>query len=83
LNRPRLKAADGPFVDSFYALHAARSGGMGGPNAIPISEVLAYLQLMGIASVEARAKYLRLIQRLDSVYLAHAAEKAEQARKTR
>lgn len=48
---------------------------MGGPSAIPISEVLAYLHLMGIASIEARSKYLRLLQMMDSTYLNYVAEK--------
>lgn len=77
-SRPRLKEVDAPFIDAFYTLSAARASGMGGVNPIPISEVLAYLTLVGIASAEQRSKYLRLIQRLDSTYLTHMAEKAEQ-----
>lgn len=51
---------------------------MAGPNPVLISEIREYLDLMGIASQRARAKYLRLIQQLDSVYLLHAAEKQVQ-----
>lgn len=54
---------------------------MGGAEAIPVSEVLAYLQLMGIASIGERSKYLRLIQQLDRTYMAFQAEKSA-AKKT-
>ncbi len=48
---------------------------MSGHEPISVTEVLSYLQLMGIASVELRAKYLRLIQRMDDTFFSHLAEK--------
>ena len=75
LNRPRLKAPDAPYQEAFNSLNNSRQGGMGGPCAIPISEVLAYLNLMGIASIAQRSKYLRLLQQMDSTYLTYVAEK--------
>lgn len=77
-SRPKELAKDAPYMDAFYALNASRANGMGGAEPIPISEVLAYLQLVGIASISARAKYLRLIQKLDATYLKHHAEKSAQ-----
>lgn len=71
---------DVPYQEAFFALSAARGSGMGGPNPIPVSELLAYLNLMGIASYTARSKYLRLVQQMDSTYLGHCAEKAAQTK---
>jgi hypothetical protein len=80
LSRPRLKQQDRPFYDAYYTLAAARSAGLSGPEAIPVSEILAYVNLLGISSQEERMKYMRLIQQLDLAYLAHMREKAEQNR---
>lgn len=74
LNRPRLQPKDVPFRDAFYALSNSRPASMGGAGAIPVSEVLAYLQLVGIVSVAARSKYLRLVQAMDQVFLDHMAQ---------
>lgn len=57
-------------------LHKARSRDMGVPQAVPVSEVLSCLKLVGIVSEMERVKYLRIVQKLDSVYLDHQAEKA-------
>lgn len=75
LTRPKLLVKDAHYHEAFCALSAARASGMNGPNAIAISEILALLDLVGIASVDLRPKYLRLIQKLDRVYLDHCAEK--------
>lgn len=74
-NRPKLPLTDSPFVDAFYALHAARTFGAAAPNPLAVHEVAAYLSLRGIASSGEKSKYLRLIQQLDGVYLSHWAEK--------
>ena len=44
--------------------------------AIPVSEVLAYVVLGGIASKRERVKYLQIVQKLDSDFLTYQAEKA-------
>lgn len=64
-------------MSAFHACSASRPLHMGGAGAVPISEILAYLELVGIASAAVRAKYLRLIQHLDAAYLSHCAEKAQ------
>lgn len=78
LSRPQIKQADVPYYEAFSALNASRQAGAAGNEAIPISDVLAYLQLVGIASVEARVKYLRLIQKMDATFRAYTAENANQ-----
>lgn len=48
---------------------------MSGAGSIPISEILALCQMVGIANPELRAKYLDLIQDLDEIWLKHWADK--------
>lgn len=45
--------------------------GMSAPNPLAIAEVAALCSLMGIASPEAKSKYLRITQHLDRVYREH------------
>jgi hypothetical protein len=76
-NRPRLHREDVPYYNAFQTCNASRPLGPGGAGAIPISEVLAFLQLVGIAIREERVKYLHLIQDLDNLALEHWAEEAK------
>lgn len=80
-NRPRLKPEDVPYYDAFSSLNASRQAGVAGTEPIPVSEVLAYLHLVGIASPDARSKYLRLIQKMDATYKAFVAERTPQSGK--
>lgn len=73
--RPKIRLTDIPYSEAFSTLNASRVFGHAAPNPISLQEIAAYCQLMGIASREERAKYLRLIQLLDRVYLTHWAEK--------
>lgn len=45
--------------------------GVNAPDPLQVSEILAYCQLVGIASLASRAKYLKLLQALDGIYLEH------------
>jgi hypothetical protein len=56
---------------------------MGGHNPITISEVRNYLDVVGIDTTDERAKYLRVIQLLDSIYLTDAAEKVKAQQKNK
>lgn len=79
---PKTLKKDKPYLDAFNACNQARQrGGMGGASPILVSEVLAYLNLAGIDSQAERFKYLRIIQRLDNVYLADVAEKMQKNNK--
>ena len=74
-NRPKLRVTDVPFAEAFFALHAARTFGASAPNPISLAEIWAFVSFQGIASIEERSKYLRLIQLLDKIFLEHWAEK--------
>ena len=47
----------------------ARPQTMGGPGAIPLTEIVAYLQLWEIASLEARVVFMNRMRLLDRTYL--------------
>jgi len=81
-SRPHLLNKDAVYYHAFTTLSQARpSAGMGGRSAIPVSEVLAFCQLVGIASREERLKYLSLIQELDQICLEHWADEAAKTKK--
>jgi hypothetical protein len=69
------------YHDAFRHLGASRHYGQGGPLPIAVSEVKAYLDLVGIESPRTRMKYLRLIQRMDQVELAHIHNKLQANRR--
>ncbi|VTU32284.1 hypothetical protein H4CHR_02981 [Variovorax sp. PBS-H4] len=73
--RPKIRVTDAPFSEAFFTLHSARTFGAAAPNPISLQEIVAYCSLQGIDSKAEKAKYLRLIQLLDQVYLGHWAEK--------
>lgn len=45
-----------------------------GPQAVLVSEVLAYLEIAKIEAVEDRLLFLRTVKTLDVIYLNHTAE---------
>lgn len=71
LNRPKLRQQDIEYLDAYDHLTSARTIGMASPDPIQVSEILALCQLLGIASVTDRAKYLRIIQKMDRTFLDH------------
>jgi hypothetical protein len=84
LREPKLKRYDDEYLNAFYSLsHSRQPGGMGGVGPITVGEIRHYLDLVGIDSQSERVKYLRVMQRLDSVYLNDAAEKAKQQTKNK
>ena len=76
-NRPVLLPKDIPFRDAYYVLHQSRTEGASNFNAIQVSEVLAYLQVLGIASAPLRVKYLGLVQKMDRIYRDYCQEQSK------
>lgn len=83
LNRPRLLTQDVVYYNAFNDLSSSRPSSMGGASPIPISEVLAFCELLGIANLRERAKYLRLVRELDKICLDHWSEALKQKQKTK
>lgn len=75
--RPVVHQEDRPYLDGFWALARGRAHGQFGPSPIPVTEVQAYLALVKECGVDERMKFLRLVQKMDTVYLEHAATLAE------
>lgn len=75
LSQPRLRSQDWRFYVAFNSLSASRPNNGMGVSPIPMSELLSYCQLVGIANFSERSKYLRLVQSLDRVFLEHQSEK--------
>lgn len=67
LTKPALRDEDRRYYDAFRHLSACRTWNQVGPNPLQVSEVAAYLGLLGIEDSETKLKYLRLIQGLDAV----------------
>lgn len=75
--RPALKSEDRRYYDAYRSLSACRIWSQIGPDAIQVSEVLAYMEMASITDPETRLKYLRLVQGLDLVELKHIRSKTK------
>ena len=69
LNRPFPTQFEVPFWDAFNRLSRSRAWTEIGASAIPISEILAFLQLYEITDLEEKDEYVMIIQALDSTFL--------------
>lgn len=67
--KPALRSEDKRYHDAYRALSASRIWSQIGPHPIQMSEIAAYLGLLGIEDPETKLKYVRLIQGLDIVEL--------------
>lgn len=76
LQKPALRGDCIDYYDAFRFLGASRIWNQVGPQAIPISEINSYVKdSLGIRDLEERQKYIRLINRMDSVELNYLHEK--------
>lgn len=75
--RPTLEVIDLPYREAFFILHAGRRQNMGGWESLAVSEILGLVKEGGIDYEFQMPKYLRLMQKLDRIFLEHQAEKAE------
>ena len=74
---PELLPGAQSLWEAWEALSWSRAVGFG-VGAIPVSEVLAYCELLQIRSLWQRERLLRTIQRLDAEIMKHHAEQAKQ-----
>lgn len=83
-NRPKLEPEDRAYVEAFQCLNAARSYNMGGPNPLAVTEMTAYLrELTTVDMLSQRKRFVRFMQGMDEVVLAHHVDKAEAMRKAK
>lgn len=78
--RPKLQQCDKRFLTAFTVLGKARQFGMSAPQALALSEIKAYLEISGVDHAR-WPRYVDVLQQMDAVYLEHAAQKADEARK--
>jgi len=77
LNKPEIGPDLFGYVNLYWTLHAGRNYGMAGALPLQVSEIEAYYRLVGEADSEERLKGLIYMQRMDQVYLNHAAKEAD------
>ena len=73
-DKPDVGEYVGGVLHEFGFLSQARQAYEGGPQAIQIAEVLAYLEIAKIHDVEDRLLFLNNVKTLDVMYLNHYAE---------
>ena len=75
---PQIEDGDRSYYLAFRSLNKSRLRTEAGPQAVQISELLAYCQLLGIDGAEDRSKFLYMIQELDAEYLDISSERQKQ-----
>lgn len=75
-NRPRLRPELTGYWNAFIELHSRRSIGYSA-NPIPLTEILAYLELMEVDDPEERRDYVQFVTFLDGEWLAWSREKQQ------
>lgn len=69
LRKPKLRTDCYGYYEAFYALSGRRNYGRAGPQPVPISEMVAYCDVFGVPKGYIRAKFVRLMARMDAAYL--------------
>lgn len=64
---------------AFSMMSAGRQSGMGGMSPIPLSEILAYMDSMGIRGLDTKECWIMMVRALDAVYLKYVADKRTQS----
>jgi hypothetical protein len=72
--KPALSSGGASILRSFDVLDNSRLVYEGGPQAIQVGEILAFLEIAKIEEVEDRLLFLNTIKTLDVIYLNHFAE---------
>lgn len=75
IEQPTLTRDELPYWEAFNLLHLSRANSGFGAGAIPLSELMAYLDLMQIPIGEEREHYVRVIRAMDHAYLVQIKEK--------
>lgn len=74
-NRPELPDHLQLYWQAFQVLTLSRPTNGFSVGAIPLSEILAYAELLGIQGLEAREDLVRFIRAMDVAYLRHVLSK--------
>ena len=77
-NRPTLNQWVTQYWEAFQILSGSRAVYQGSVGPIPVSEIVAYLEVAYITNVDERLRYITMIQGLDHVYVSFVNERAKQ-----
>jgi len=69
LSRPVPHDDAAPYFEAFHALSPSRNMGFESAGAIPVGEILAYCELIGLKNDDDRRLMLRFVRVLDNAYL--------------
>lgn len=75
VERPELEPHELPYWDAFTTLHLSRANTGFGPGAIPLSEIVAFCDLMQIPIGEPRAQLVQTIRAMDAAFIEQARTK--------
>jgi len=78
LDRPRIVQYDRYYLDTYYDLAAARCYNQAGIQPIPVVDIVAYMNLVGVAESSERYRIFQAVRSLDAAYLKHVMEKKSQ-----
>lgn len=81
--RPRLSRWVQEYWDAFQILSGSRIIHQGGIGPIPLSEMVAYMDATYLVDVDARLKFIKMIQSLDGIYVDHVNTKAKRESKAK
>ena len=70
-----------PVWRAFHFLNSARPANGMSQSPIPVSDISAYFDIIGLKATETKQEFLHLIRALDEEYLLHFAEKMKAERK--
>lgn len=68
-NKPKLHAWLNWYYDAFWIIDSGRPIYQGSVGRIPLTEMLAYLALIGLDEIEDRQLFVKMMRGLDSIYV--------------
>jgi hypothetical protein len=78
-NRPTLTKWVLDYWEAFQYCSTSRKVHQGGIGAIPLTEIVAYMDAVYLRDVDERLRTIKMIQCLDQVYVSHVNDKAKRA----
>ena len=75
-NRPTLTRWVTEYWEAFQILGSSRTAHQGGIGPIPLSEIVAYMDVVYLRDIDERLTFVTMIQSLDNVYVKHINDKA-------
>lgn len=78
LDKPRLHEWLSWYYDAFWMINSGRRIHQGSVGMVPLTEMVAYLELYAVEEIEARQLFVKTMRALDSVYVKQVNAKIQQ-----